>query len=101
VVYGKEFLTTDLSAKIECQNQITQPLLILSVMVVPRAASERKRSVLMATPIAPTPVLEGKEAAEFLKRLAKEQDQKTPLTPTPRLKQARAKILADAQPRKK
>jgi hypothetical protein len=55
----------------------------------------------VATRIAPTPVLEGKEAADFLKRIAREQEEKRPLTPTPRLEEAREKILADARSRKK
>jgi hypothetical protein len=55
----------------------------------------------MATHIAPTPVLEGKEAADFLKKIAREQDEKAPLTPTPKLQEVREKILANARSGKK
>lgn len=55
----------------------------------------------MAIRIAPTPVLEGKEAADFLKRLAKEQTEKKSLTPTPGLHVVRTKILANAKSGKK
>ena len=39
----------------------------------------------MALPIAPTPILEGKEAGEFLKKLERELKDKKPLVPRPRL----------------
>jgi hypothetical protein len=55
----------------------------------------------MALPIAPTPVLEGREAAEFLKRMTREENEKTSLSPTPNLEKAREKILANARSKKK
>jgi hypothetical protein len=55
----------------------------------------------MAIRIAPTPVLEGQEAADFLKRVAKEQKEKKSLTPTPKLQGARSKLMADVRSRKK
>lgn len=54
----------------------------------------------MATPIAPTPVLVGEDAEEFLKA-DEEEDQKFPLLPTPRLKKIREKMLADDRDRAK
>jgi hypothetical protein len=55
----------------------------------------------MAIPIAPTPVLEGQEAADFLRRIAKEEKEKKSLTPTPRLQAVHVKLLANARPTKK
>jgi len=52
----------------------------------------------MAVPITPTPVLEGKEAADFIKIL-KEQNIKVPLTPLPRIEEARKKIRENANAR--
>ena len=46
----------------------------------------------MATPITPTPVLEGQEAADFLRILLEEQDQKTPLKKLPNLDEVRKRI---------
>jgi len=46
----------------------------------------------MAKPIAPTPVLQGKEAVKFLNTLHKEADKPVGLTPTPKLKQAQELI---------
>lgn len=54
----------------------------------------------MALPIAPTPVLEGEEATEFLLKLMKEENRKRPLIPTPNLDAVREAILADAKRRK-
>jgi len=50
----------------------------------------------MAVPITPTPVLEGKDAADFIKTILKEQDIKVPLTPLPRIEQALKKIRKNA-----
>lgn len=55
----------------------------------------------MAMRIAPTPVLEGEEAADFLKRVAKERTDKKSLTPTPKLQGARTKLMANARSGKK
>jgi hypothetical protein len=55
----------------------------------------------MAIRIAPTPVLEGQEAADFLKRIAKERTEKKSLTPTPKLQGVRTILLANARSRKK
>lgn len=46
----------------------------------------------MATPITPTPVLEGKDAADFLRELLKDQVIKVPLKNLPKLEQTRKKI---------
>ena len=53
----------------------------------------------MAVPITPTPVLEGKEAADFIKTILKEQNIKVPLTPLPRIEEARKKIRENANTR--
>jgi hypothetical protein len=50
----------------------------------------------MATPITPTPVLEGKEAADFLRRLLQDQAVKIPLKKSPKLEEARKRIREDA-----
>ena len=42
----------------------------------------------MALPIGATPVLNGKEAAEFLAMLHKDAQEPTSLTPTPKLEEA-------------
>jgi hypothetical protein len=55
----------------------------------------------MAIPIAPTPILEGREASDFLDRLMTEESDKKSLVPTPKLKTVKEKILAEAQRRKK
>jgi hypothetical protein len=55
----------------------------------------------MAIPITPTPILEGKEASDFLTRLMTEENDKKSLVPTPKLKSVKEKILADAERRKK
>jgi len=55
----------------------------------------------MAMRIAPTPVLEGQEAADFLKKIARERTDKKSLTPTPKLQGARTKLMANARSRKK
>ncbi len=55
---------------------------------------------IMAVPITPTPVLEGKEAADFIKTILKEQNIKVPLTPLPRIEEARKKIRENANARK-
>jgi hypothetical protein len=55
----------------------------------------------MAMPIAPTPILEGREASDFLTRLMTEENDKKPMVPTPKLKEVKEKILADAERRKK
>jgi hypothetical protein len=55
----------------------------------------------MAIPIAPTPILEREEASDFLTRLITEESDKKSLVPTPKLKSAKEKILADAERRKK
>jgi hypothetical protein len=55
----------------------------------------------MAIQIAPTPVLEGQEAADFLKKIAKEQNEKKSLTPTPDLQVVRDRILSNARSGKK
>lgn len=55
----------------------------------------------MAIPIAPTPVLEGQDAADFLKRIARERTEKRPLTQTPKLESMRDRILANARSGKK
>jgi len=54
----------------------------------------------MATPIAPTPVLEGEDAEDFWK-MDKDETLRVPLTPTPKLKETREKMLADDRSRKK
>jgi len=53
----------------------------------------------MAVPITPTPVLEGKEAADFIKTILKEQNFKVPLTPLPRIEEARKKIRENGNAR--
>ena len=55
----------------------------------------------MSIPIAPTPILEGKEGADFLEKLRKECNDKKPLVPTPKLNLVREMILADAEQEKK
>ena len=50
----------------------------------------------MATPITPTPVLEGKEAADFLRMLLRDQDVKIPLKKLPRIEEARKQIRENA-----
>ena len=49
----------------------------------------------------PTPVLEGKEAVDFLNRIAKEQSEKVKLTPPPRLHEVHEQVKKDVQRRKK
>lgn len=51
----------------------------------------------MALPIAPTPILEGKEASDFLKKLEEGRKNKKPLVSTPKLNQVREMILANAE----
>ncbi len=53
----------------------------------------------MAAPITPTPVLEGKEAEDFIKTIFKEQNIKVPLTPLPRIEEARKKTRENANAR--
>jgi hypothetical protein len=53
-------------------------------------------TVIMATPITPTPVLEGEEAANFLRMLLKDQDVKVPLKKLPKLEKVRKQIREDA-----
>lgn len=55
----------------------------------------------MALPIAPTPKLDAKASASFLKKI--EKDLSKPMGPvaTPRLKHAIKKIMADARKSKK
>ncbi|MBF0232870.1 MAG: hypothetical protein HQK65_07510 [Desulfamplus sp.] len=55
----------------------------------------------MALPIGETPILRGRDAVEFMKRL--EADLKRPayLTPTPKIENARALIRAYAEKLKK
>jgi len=55
----------------------------------------------MALPIAPTPILEGREASNFLKKLKEEFKHKKPLVSTPKLNQVREMILANAEQGKK
>ncbi len=47
----------------------------------------------MATPITPTPVLEGKEAADFLRMLLRDQDVKIPLKSYPESKKHENKFV--------
>ena len=55
-----------------------------------------EETVIMATPITPTPVLKGKEAANFLRMLLKDQDVKVPLRKSPKLEKIRKQIREDA-----
>ena len=55
----------------------------------------------MALPIAPTPILEGKEASDFLKKLEKGRKDKKPLVSTPKLNQVREMIMANAKQEEK
>ena len=50
----------------------------------------------MATPITPTPVLKGKEAANFLRMLLEDQVVKIPLKKSPKLEKVRKQIREDA-----
>jgi hypothetical protein len=50
----------------------------------------------MAIPIAPTPVLYGKNARTFLKKVEANKDKKTGPVPTPKATAILDKILADA-----
>ncbi len=48
----------------------------------------------MALPIAPTPILEGQEAVDFLEKLQREENEKVPLwAPTSKLEAISKKIL--------
>ena len=51
---------------------------------------------IMATPITPTPVLKGKEAANFLRMLLEDQVVKIPLKMARKLEMARKQIREDA-----
>jgi len=53
----------------------------------------------MAVPIGSTPVLQGEESAEWLKKV--QEGKKLGLVPTPRLEELRQEILADARRNKK
>ena len=55
----------------------------------------------MAAPIGATPILEGKEAAEWWEKVEKEQDQKLSLVPTPKLEDLRKEIVASVYSKKK
>ena len=55
-----------------------------------------EETVIMSTPITPTPVLKGKEAANFLRMLLKDQDVKVPLRKSPKLEKIRKQIREDA-----
>ncbi len=55
-----------------------------------------EEKIIMATPITPTPVLKGKEAANFLRMLLKDQDVKVPLKELPKLEKVRKQIREDA-----
>lgn len=48
----------------------------------------------MAMPIAPTPVLSGKDARDFLAKVEKDQDKPLHPKPTPKLDEARRAALA-------
>ena len=50
----------------------------------------------MATPITPTPVLKGKEAADFLRMLLRDQAVKIPLKELPKIENVRKRIRQDA-----
>ena len=50
----------------------------------------------MATPITSTPVLKGKEAANFLRMLLEDQVVKIPLKKSPKLEKVRKQIREDA-----
>lgn len=50
----------------------------------------------MAMPIKPTPVLHGKSAQDFLKKVEEKQGKKTGPVPTPKAKEELKKILEDA-----
>ncbi len=56
----------------------------------------------MAMPIAPTPVLQGKEAVEFQKRLDADLKRPVKLVPTPKIQKARELIrqYASSRPKK-
>ncbi len=54
----------------------------------------------MATPIAPTPILEGQDAADFWE-VDSDEDKRVPLTPTDDLEKIREKMLADDRDTKK
>jgi len=54
----------------------------------------------MALPIGCTPVLKGKEAAELLERLKKEESERRQLVSTPKLGSVRKALLADARKKK-
>jgi hypothetical protein len=51
---------------------------------------------IMATPITSTPVLKGKEAANFLRMLLEDQVVKIPLKKSPKLEKVRKQIREDA-----
>jgi len=55
----------------------------------------------MALPVAPTPVLSGKEAAKFIATIHEEAAKPASLTPTPKLVQARELIRKHAQQQKR
>lgn len=55
----------------------------------------------MAIPIAPTPVLSGKEAARFMSKIHKNSVKLVSLTPTPKLKKANKLIMNHAKNQQK
>jgi hypothetical protein len=57
--------------------------------------------MVMAIPIGATPVLTGKEAAEFIKMIHKDAQKPASLTPTPKLGKARELIKKHAEGRQK
>jgi hypothetical protein len=56
---------------------------------------------IMALPIAPTPILRGKEAVDFFRRIEEGLKKPIPLTPTPKLEKAKKLIKEYADRRKK
>ena len=68
----------------------------MAVVIINEAREDHKKGIpkerrrlIMAMPIAPTPVLQGKEAVEFQKRLDADLNRPARLKETPKLKEAR------------
>lgn len=60
----------------------------------------RREVIKMARPIEPTPVLRGREAERFERKIKEDLNKPTKLIPTPKLEKARELVIAHAIKRK-
>lgn len=67
-------------------------MLLLLLLLTKEVKNKKRGGTTMATPIAPTPVLKGREAVEFQKRLESDLKRPVSLVETPKIRKARELI---------